>query len=116
MCNNPMFELLHSLVFVPEKRRLVQKPLFIVAVRPLICVQLFATPGTAARQASLSITNSRGLLKPMFIESVMLSNHLIWGNASLVRPGQTPLCPELTSGWMLTYTGLELLVCRLIEI
>ena len=52
----------------------------------------------------------------MFIESVMLSNHLIWGNASLVRPGQTPLCPELTSGWMLTYIGLELSVCRVIEI
>ena len=35
------------------------------------------TPGTAARQASLSITNSRSLLKLMFTESVMPSNHLI---------------------------------------
>ena len=35
------------------------------------------TPGTAARQASLSITNSRSLLKLMFIELVMPSNHLI---------------------------------------
>ena len=34
------------------------------------------TPWTAARQASLSITNSQSLLKLMFIESVMLSNHL----------------------------------------
>ena len=41
------------------------------------CVQLFATPWTAARQASLSITNSRSLLKLMSIESVMPSNQLI---------------------------------------
>ena len=40
-------------------------------------VRLFATPWTAARQAYLSITNSRSLLKLMFIELVMLSNHLI---------------------------------------
>ena len=40
-------------------------------------VQLFATPWTAARQASLSITNSWGLLRLMSIESVMPSNHLI---------------------------------------
>ena len=40
-------------------------------------VQLFATPWTAAHQASLSITNSQSLPKPMSIESVMPSNHLI---------------------------------------
>ena len=40
-------------------------------------VRLFATPWTAAYQASLSITNSQSLLKPMSIESVMPSNHLI---------------------------------------
>ena len=40
-------------------------------------VRLFATPWTAACQASLSITNSRSLLKLMSIESVMPSNHLI---------------------------------------
>ena len=40
-------------------------------------VQLFATPWTAAHQASLSITNSQSLLKLMSIESVMPSNHLI---------------------------------------
>ena len=43
----------------------------------LSCVRLFATPWTAARQTSLSITNSRSLLKLMSIESVMPSNHLI---------------------------------------
>ena len=39
--------------------------------------QLFATPWTAARQASLSITNSQSLLKLMSIKLVMPSNHLI---------------------------------------
>ena len=39
--------------------------------------RLFATPLTAARQASLSITNSQSPPKPMSIESVMPSNHLI---------------------------------------
>ena len=43
----------------------------------LSCVQLFATPWTAACQASLSITNSWNLLKLMSIELVMPSNHLI---------------------------------------
>ena len=47
------------------------------SVQSLSCVWLFATPWTAARQASLSITNSRSLLKLMAIESVMPSNHLI---------------------------------------
>ena len=43
----------------------------------LSCVRLFATPGTAARQASLSITNTWSLLKLMSIELVMPFNHLI---------------------------------------
>ena len=45
-------------------------------------VRLFVTPGTAARQASLSITNSWSLLKLMSIESVMTSNHLILSSPS----------------------------------
>ena len=47
------------------------------SVQSLSRVRLFATPWTAARQASLSITNSWSLLKLMSIESVMPSNHLI---------------------------------------
>ena len=47
------------------------------SVQSLSCVQLFATPRTAAPQASLFITNSRSLLKLMSIEWVMPSNHLI---------------------------------------
>ena len=46
-------------------------------VHSLSHVQLFATPWTAAHQASLSITNSQSLLKLMSIESVMPSNYLI---------------------------------------
>ena len=47
------------------------------SIQSLSCVLLFATPRTAARQASLSITNSQSLLKLMSIESVMPSNLLI---------------------------------------
>ena len=47
------------------------------SVQSLSCVQLFATPWITASQASLSITNSRSLPKPMLIESVMPSGHLI---------------------------------------
>ena len=49
----------------------------VVVVQALSCVQLFATPWTAARQVSLSFTNSWSLLKLMSVESVMPSNHLI---------------------------------------
>ena len=47
------------------------------SVQSLSCVRLFATPCTAARQASLCITSSQSLLKLMSIESVMSSNHFI---------------------------------------
>ena len=47
------------------------------SVHLLSHVRLFVTPWTAARQASLSITNSQNLLRLMSIESVMPSNHLI---------------------------------------
>ena len=52
--------------------------LYISSVQALSHVRLFVTPWTAARQASLSITNSWSLLKLMSIESVMPSNHLIF--------------------------------------
>ena len=47
------------------------------SVQSLSLVQLFATPWTAAHQASLSIINSQSLLKLVSIKSVMPSNHLI---------------------------------------
>ena len=48
------------------------------------------TPWTAARQASLSITNSQSSPKPMSIESVMPSNHLILCHPLLVLPSSFP--------------------------
>ena len=47
------------------------------SVQSLSHIRLFANPRTTARQASLSISNSRSLLKLMSVESVMPSNHLI---------------------------------------
>ena len=60
------------------------------SVQSLSCVRLFATPWTAARQASLSITNSRSLPKLMSIESVMPSNHLILCRPLLLLPSIFP--------------------------
>ena len=59
-------------------------------VQPLSCVRLFATPWTAARQASLSFTISRSLLKLISIESVMPSNHLILCCPLLLLPSIFP--------------------------
>ena len=58
----------------------------ISSVQALSRIWLFATPWTAARQASLSITNSRSLFKCMSIESVMPSNHLILCHPLLLLP------------------------------
>ena len=55
-------------------------------VQSLSRVRLFATPWTAAHQASLSITNSHSLLKLMSIKSLMLSNHLILCHLLLLLP------------------------------
>ena len=64
---------------------------FVVAVVQLLsCVRLFVTPLTAARQASLSITNSQSLLKLISIESVMPSNHLILCYPLLLPPSIFP--------------------------
>ena len=52
----------------------------------LSCIQLFATPWSAAHQAFLSFTNSKSLLKLMSIESVMPSNYLILCGPLLLLP------------------------------
>ena len=62
----------------------------ISSVQSLSRVQLFATPWTAARQASLSISNSQSLLKLLSIESVMPSNHLILCHPLLLLPSIFP--------------------------
>ena len=56
------------------------------SVQSLSLVRLFATPWTAARQPSLSITNSQRLHKLMSIESVMPSNPLILCRLLLLQP------------------------------
>ena len=60
------------------------------SVHSLSCVRLFATPWIAARQASLSITNSRSSLKLTSIESVMPSSHLILCHPLLLLPPVPP--------------------------
>ena len=60
------------------------------SVQSLSRVRPFATPWTAARQASLSITNSRSLLKLMPTELVMPSNHLILCHPLLLLPSILP--------------------------
>ena len=60
------------------------------SVQSLSHVRLFATPWTAACQASLSITNSQSLLKLMSIESVMPSSHLILCRPFLLSPSINP--------------------------
>ena len=60
------------------------------SVQSLSRVRLFATPWTAACQASLSITNSRSLPKLMSVESVMASNHLTLCCPLLLLPSVFP--------------------------
>ena len=60
------------------------------SVQLLICVRLFATPWTAARRASLSITNSQSPPKPMSIKLVMPSNRLILCRPLLLLPSIFP--------------------------
>ena len=60
------------------------------SVQSLSHVWLFATPWTAARQASLSITNSQSLFKLISIKSVMPSNHLILCRPLLLPPSIFP--------------------------
>ena len=57
-----------------------------ISVQSLRRVRLFVTPWTTAFQASLSITNSRSSPKPMSIESVIPSNHLILCHPLLLLP------------------------------
>ena len=69
---------------------LLLRSFLLSSIQSLSHVQLFATPWTAAYQASLSITNSQSLLKLMCIESVMPSNHLIFYHPLLLLPSIFP--------------------------
>ena len=76
----------HILSYITLFHVILQKPYVVDNINPfgqissvqsLSCVQLFATPWAAARQASLSLTISRSLPKFVFVASVMTSSHLI---------------------------------------
>ena len=68
----------------------LQTPLVVVVVQSLSHVQLFATPWTAAHQASPSFTISQSLLKFLSIELVVLSNHLILCHSLFLLPSIFP--------------------------
>ena len=68
----------------------IYRTLHFSSVQSLSHVQLFAIPWTAACQASLSITNSQSPPKPMSIELVMPSNHLILCRPLLLLPSISP--------------------------
>ena len=74
---NSMDSIVHGVTNSWEQLRDFHFRREISLVQSLNRVQLFATPRTAAHQASLSITNSRSLLQLLSIDSVMPSNHLI---------------------------------------
>ena len=87
--NMPRFKDIHLPVFFKfnEKECYFWR---IISVQSLSRVRLFSTPWTAAHHASLSITNSRSLLKLMSIESVMPSSHLILCHPLLLLPSIFP--------------------------
>ena len=73
------------------KKRMIRSKLNVLSsVQLLICVRLFATLWITACQASLSITNSRSLLKLLLIELVMPSNNLILCHPLLLLPSIFP--------------------------
>ena len=93
-----LFNMLSKLVitFLPRSKHLLiswlQSPPAVIfsSVQSLSRVWLFVIPWTAACQVSLSIANSRSLLKLMSIESVMPSNHLILCRPLLLLPSIFP--------------------------
>ena len=84
------------------------------SVQSLSSVQLFAIPWIAAHQASLSITNSQTSLKLMYIESVMLSSHLILCRPLLLLPpipssirifsNESSLCMRWPKYWSFSFS------------
>ena len=86
------------------------------SVQSLSPVWLFATPWTAAHQASLSITNSRSLLKLMSIVSVMPSKHLILCHPLLLPCSIFPSIRVFSNESVLRIRRCEILEFRSIEI
>ena len=99
-CFLPRVILERSITYVP----VTESSLWLV-VQSLSCVQLFVTLWTAARQASLSFTISRSLLRLMFIELVMPSNHLILFRPFLLLPEIFPSIRVFSSELTLCIRG-----------
>ena len=83
------------------------------SVQSLSFVRLFATPWIAARQASLSITNSRSSLKLMSFESVMPSSHLILCRPLLLLPPIPPASKSFPLSQLFAWGGQNIGVSAL---
>ena len=86
------------------------------SVQSLSHIWLFVTPWTAARQASLSITNSKSLLKLMSIELIMPSNHLILCRSLLLPPSSFPASGSFQMSQCFTSGGQNIGVSALASI
>ena len=75
------------------------------SIQSLSCVRLFVMPWTAVRQASLSITNSRSLLKLMSLELVTPSNHLILCHPLLLLLSVFPSMRVFSNGLVIHIRG-----------
>ena len=95
-----------KLEVVKEKMARVNIDILGISSIQFICWVMFnsATPWTAARQATLSITNSQSLPKPMFIKSVMPFNHLILVPFSSC-PQSLPASGSFPMSWLFASGG-----------
>ena len=105
----------YDTAYVWDLKKVTQMNLFqFSSVQSLSCFRLFATPWIAARQASLSITNSQSPLKLTSIESVTPSSHLILGHPLLLLPpipprirvfsNESTLCMRWTKYWNFSFS------------
>ena len=108
-----------KLIMMKEQKVILQMkgqdktPVQFSSVQLLSRVELFATPWTAARQASLSVTNSRGLLTLTSVESVMPSNHLILCHPLLPLPSIFPSMRVFSSESVFLHQVAKVLEFRL---
>ena len=86
------------------------------SVQSLSRVWLFATPKTAAHQASLSITNSRSLHKLMTIKSVIPSSHLILCHPLLLLPLSLPASGSFPMSQLFTWGGQSIGISALASV
>ena len=88
----------------------------VFVVQLLSCVQLFATPWTAASQASLSFTISQRLLKLMSIEAVMPSNRLVLCCPLLLLPSVFPRIRVFSNESALRLLDVDYRICSMFPI